>query len=88
MRLDIFLKQSRLVRRRALARELCAEGAVAVNGRPARPAKEVAPGDRLSLRLWNRAMEIEVVGIPERPPAAAEAARLYRILSQRRIEDT
>lgn len=87
MRVDLFLKQSRLVKRRTLARELCQEGAVAVNGAPARPSKDVAPGDRLSLRLWNRLMEIEVQEIPERALAGPEAARLYRIVSERKIAD-
>jgi ribosomal 50S subunit-recycling heat shock protein len=84
LRLDLFLKQARLVKRRTLARELCREGAVSVNGARARPAKEVAPGDRLSVRLWNTLMEIEVAELPVRPPSAVEARKLYRILSERK----
>ena len=66
MRLDVFLKQSRIVKRRAMAKELCEDGAVNVNGRQARAGKEVSVGDRLSLRLWSRLLEIEIEQIPER----------------------
>lgn len=57
---------------------------MSVNGARARPAKEVAPGDRLSVRLWNTLMEIEVAELPVRPPSAVEARKLYRILSERK----
>jgi len=85
LRVDLFLKQARLVKRRTLAKELCQEGAVSVNGAPARPGKEVSPGDRVSLRFWNRLMEIEVQEIPGRAPAGPEARKLYRILSERNL---
>ena len=87
MRVDNFLKQSRLVKRRTMAKELCEEGAVKVNGRPVRAGKEIAPGDRLALRLWNRLLEIEVERLPERASSAAEARTLYRIVSERKIEE-
>lgn len=80
------MKQSRLVKRRTLAKELCEEGAVVVNGVPARPGREVTPGDRLGVRLWNRLLEIEVKGIPERAVSAAEARESYWIVSERRVE--
>lgn len=87
MRLDVFLKQSRLVKRRSLARELCDDGAVSLNDRPARAGKDVSAGDRLSLRLYNRRLEIEIERIPERPPSKDEARRLYRLLREERIEE-
>jgi ribosomal 50S subunit-recycling heat shock protein len=85
--LDVFLKQSRLVKRRTIAKELCDEGAVALNGKPARAGKDVAVGDRVSLRFWNRLLEIEIERIPERPPSTKDSRTLYRLLSERRIED-
>ena len=87
MRVDSFLKQSRLVKRRTLAKELCDEGAVTLNGRPVRAGKEIAPGDRLGLRLWNRRLTIEVERLPERAPSAAEARKLYRIVTESRVEE-
>jgi ribosomal 50S subunit-recycling heat shock protein len=88
MRVDLFLKRARLVKRRSLAKELCEDGAVSLNGRPVRAGKDVAVGDRLSLRLWSRLMEIEVEQIPERAVSAAESRDLYRVLSERRIEES
>jgi ribosomal 50S subunit-recycling heat shock protein len=85
--LDVFLKQSRLVKRRTIAKELCDEGAVALNGRPARAGNDVTVGDRVSLRFWNRLLEIEIERIPERPPSTKDSRALYRLLSERRIED-
>lgn len=54
------MKASRLVKRRTLAKELCDEGAVSVNGRPARAGREVAPGDEVTLNLRNRILSVAV----------------------------
>ncbi len=86
--MDIFLKRARLIKRRFLAKELCEDGAVSVNGRPARAGKNVVVGDRLTVRLWSRLMELEVESVPERNVSAAESRELYRVLSERRIEET
>lgn len=88
MRVDSFLKQSRLVKRRTMAKELCEDGAVKLNGRPVRAGKEVAPGDRLALRLWNRLLEIEIEKLPERATSAVEARSLYRIVSEEDIHES
>ncbi len=87
MRLDVFLKQSRIVKRRAMAKELCEDGAVNVNGRQARAGKEVSVGDRLNLRLWSRLLEIEIERIPERAVSAADSRTLYRLVSEKRVEE-
>lgn len=87
LRLDLFLKHSRLVKRRSLAKELCEDGAVFLNGRPARAGKEVSAGDRLRLRLWSRLLELEIEHIPEHPPSKEEARELFRILSEERLEE-
>ncbi len=83
MRLDLFLKANRLVKRRAVARELCEAGRVFVNGRGARPAKEVRPGDVITLSYSSRVVEIEVLGIAEKPkrPASSEC---YRVISEKK----
>ena len=64
MRVDLFLKQSRLVKRRPIAKELCDEGAVKVNGRTARAGQKLVVGDSLTLSLWSRRLELEVLEIP------------------------
>ena len=86
MRLDVFLKQTRLVKRRSLAKELCDEGAVAINGHLARAGREISSGDELTLTLRNRRLAVEVVGVPERPPSVAAASDFYRVVSDERIE--
>ena len=87
MRLDVFLKQVRLVKRRSLAKELCDEGAVQLNGRPARAGRDVAPGDALTLDLRHRHIEVEIVAVPERPPSAAQAGEFYRMIVDERVND-
>ena len=80
----MFLKQSRLVKRRTLAKELCDEGAVLVNGHPARAGRELAMGDELTLELGNRRLSVLVEALPERPLPAARARELYRLVSDER----
>ena len=77
MRLDKYLKVSRLVKRRTVANEACDNGLVEVNGKPARASYEVKPGDRISLRFGNRNITVEVVSVRE-TVKAADAAALYR----------
>lgn len=86
MRVDVFLKMSRLVKRRALARELCDDGAVFLNGRLTRAGKELATGDCLRLDLWNRQVEIEVVQTPEKSVSAKDSRDLYRLIREERKE--
>ncbi len=64
MRLDLFLKTSRLVKRRSIARELCDAGRVLVNGHESKPAKEIRQGDVITLKLSMRTMEIDVLAVP------------------------
>jgi ribosomal 50S subunit-recycling heat shock protein len=78
------LKQSRLVKRRSLARELCEEGAVLVNGRTARAGRDVAPGDEITLRLRNRLLAVAVSELPERTAPASRARELYRLIRDER----
>ena len=77
MRLDKYLKVSRLIKRRTVANEACDNGLVSVNGRPARASYEVKEGDRISLRLGAREVTVEVVSVQE-TVRQADAAGLYR----------
>ena len=84
MRLDLFLKKSGLVKRRTVAQELCDTGRVLVNGRAARSAKEVKPGDGLMLIFSTRSVQIEILAIP----AASQKAGVvqpYRMISEKRF---
>ena len=77
MRLDKYLKVSRLIKRRTMANEACDNGLVSVNGRPARASYEVKVGDRITLRLGAREVTVEVLSIQE-TVRQADAAALYR----------
>ena len=87
MRLDLFLKQSRLVPRRTLAQEMCEAGAVKVNGAAAKSSREVRAGDKISVKQRGRITTVSVLQIPLRPPAKAAAASLYEILGVEEYDD-
>ncbi len=84
MRLDVFLKTSRLIKRRTLAREMCENGRVLVNGFEAKPAKEVKPGDIITLKFSSRNLDLEVLGVPAAASRKALPGEFYRIVSQSR----
>ncbi len=65
MRLDKFLKVSRLIKRRTVANEACDAGRVTVNGKVAKASQEVKPGDILSIGFGNREVKAEILSIKE-----------------------
>ena len=79
MRLDKYLKVSRLIKRRTVANEACDAGRVTVNGKPARASYDVKVGDEIALTLGARAVRVEVVAVQE-TVAKNDASLLYKIL--------
>lgn len=80
MRIDKFLKVSRLIKRRELAKQLCEAGDILINGKPAKPSSEVEEGQRLSLSIGRHRIEVEVKMV--RPYASKEQAEaMFTILS-------
>ena len=77
MRLDKFLKVSRLIKRRTVANEACDNERVCVNGRVVRASYDVKVGDRISVRFGARTLCVEVLSVTE-SIKAADAATLYR----------
>jgi ribosomal 50S subunit-recycling heat shock protein len=77
MRLDYFLKLSRLVPRRSLAQAICVHGGIWINGHVAKAAKLVKPGDSLEIQLPGRTTQILVVKIPKTPCTKLESSTLY-----------
>ena len=77
MRLDKYLKVSRLIKRRTVANEACDNGLVTVNGKPARASYEVKEGDQITLRFGARTITVEVVSVQE-TVRQSEAAAMYR----------
>ena len=77
MRLDKYLKVSRLIKRRTVANEACDNGLISVNGKPQRASYDVKVGDKITLRLGLRELTVEVVSVQE-TVRQADAATLYR----------
>ncbi|MBN2056957.1 RNA-binding S4 domain-containing protein [bacterium] len=86
MRLDMFLKMSRLVKRRTQAQEMIQAGAVTLNGQRSKPAKEVRPGDRVSVTYPRRSVTVKVVDVPVRGTRKAEAGDCYELLEEIGLE--
>ena len=81
MRIDKFLKVSRLIKRREVAKELCDAGYVCINGKPAKPSSEVSGGEILTLVLGKRTLRVKVNEV--RPFANKEqAGELYDVISE------
>ena len=80
MRLDKYLKVSRLIKRRTVANEACDAGKVLVNGKPARASYDVKEGDVLEITMGARLVKAEVVSVQEHA-AKNDAALLYRLLT-------
>ncbi len=83
MRLDQFLKASRLVVRRTVAQELCAAGAVKVGGVAARSSRTVRVGDVITLSRGERSLSVRVISLPiTRQSSRHEASGFYEILGE------
>jgi ribosomal 50S subunit-recycling heat shock protein len=80
MRLDKYLKVSRLVKRRTVAAELCDGGHVRLNGKVAKPSATIKVGDRLQVRFGARLIAVRVLRVPEKAVSAQEAETLYESL--------
>lgn len=79
MRLDKYLKVSRLIKRRTVANDACDAGRVLVNNKPARASYDVKVGDILTIQLGARELRCEVTDVQE-TVAKNDAALLYRLL--------
>lgn len=80
MRLDKYLKVSRLIKRRTVANEACDNERVTVNGKAARASYEVKEGDVISIRFGQKVLTVEVVAVSENV-GKAEASAMYREVS-------
>lgn len=79
MRLDKFLKVSRLIKRRTVANEACDAGRVFLNEKPAKASANVKEGDILTIRFGNKEVKVEVLDVLE-TVKKEEAAELFRYL--------
>ncbi len=86
MRLDKFLKLSRLVKRRPVANELCDGGNALLDGKTAKAASTVKAGQELTLRFGNRTLRVRIERVPEKNVSIQEAPTLYTVLEETRTE--
>ena len=82
MRLDKFLKVSRLIKRRTVANAVSEMGRVLVNGNAAKPAKQLKVGDIIEIEYSNCTEKIEVIIIPTGNVSVQEASTLYRVIEE------
>ncbi len=81
MRLDKFLKVSRIIKRRTVANDACSGGRVSLNGRTAKPGAEVKAGDTLEIRFGNRVGKYRILDVKETVRKEG-AADLYEVLEE------
>ncbi|UXU83759.1 RNA-binding S4 domain-containing protein [Mammaliicoccus sciuri] len=87
MRLDKYLKVSRLIKRRTLAKEVSDQGRVKVNGQVAKAGTTVSVEDELEIRLGNRIIVVKVTGLSEN--ANKENAKtMFEVIKEEKIQDS
>ena len=89
MRLDLFLKVSRLCPRRTLAQELCDAGLVVLNGRPAKPSHAVKSGDMITIRRRDQEISVRLLDVPPTSNVSRrDADQLIEVVNEKRFEPT
>lgn len=89
MRLDLFLKASRLCQRRTVAQKLCDAGLVFINAKPAKSAHPVKPGDEITIRRRDLITRLRVLSLPAaRQTSRKDATGLVEILSDDSLATT
>lgn len=87
MRLDKFLKVSRLIKRRPVAKEVADKGRIKVNGKLAKSSTDVKFDDVINIRFGNKIVEVQVVETKEFT-RKEDAEKMYKLLSESRIQET
>lgn len=89
MRLDLFLKSSRLILRRSLAQEFCEAGLVKVNGARAKSSREVKLNDEIEIKRSNRIVTVRVLQVPLNKQVSRQAASsLFEVVSEEICKDS
>lgn len=79
MRIDKFLKVSRLIKRRTVAAEACEQGRVTINGKVVKPSADVKAGDHLEIRFGEKQLRVVVKAVMEHVPKN-DVSELYELL--------
>ena len=83
MRLDQFLKLSRIIKQRSVAKSACDSGRVELAGRKAKAGTDVRPGDEISVSMRDRFLRVRVREIPTGNVSKARAPELYEVIEER-----
>ena len=86
MRLDKFLKVSRVIKRRTVAKEIADQGRILINDKVAKSSSTVSVGDVLTIKFWNKTSKIKVLELKE-TTKKNEAAGMYELVSEEYKED-
>ena len=81
MRLDKFLKVSRLIKRRTVANEVSDTGRVLINNNPAKPAKQVKENDIITIEYANRTVKAKILKVPDGNVSVQEASSLNELIN-------
>lgn len=81
MRLDKFLKVSRLIKRRTVAKEVCDKNRISINQRPAKSSSEVRVGDELEIRFGQKTVFVRIESLAENA-RKEEAAQMYTVIRE------
>lgn len=86
MRLDKFLKISRIIKRRSVAKEVADKGRIQINGKLAKSSSTVKVGDDVKIQFGNKTLEIKVMELHE-STKKEDAAQMYQIIAETRVEN-
>ena len=86
MRLDKFLKVSRIIKRRSVAKEIADQGRILINNRPAKSSSQVVAGDTLTIKFSNKTETVKVNQIVE-TTKKSEAENMYKIIDETYAEN-
>jgi ribosomal 50S subunit-recycling heat shock protein len=88
LRLDLFLKASRLCSRRTLAQKLCDAGRVSINGNSGKSSHAVKAGDEIVIRRYHTLTTVRVLSVPTaRQTSRKEASTLFEVLSEESLDE-
>ncbi len=82
MRVDKYLKLSRIIKRRTVANDACDADRVLVNGKPAKPSKEIKVGDIIGVRFGDKEAYFKVLVIPTSNVGKSDATSLYEVVNE------
>lgn len=86
MRLDKFLKVSRIIKHRSVAKEIADQGRILINNRPAKSSSQVVAGDTLTIKFGNKTETVKVNQIVE-TTKKSEAENMYKIIDETYAEN-